>query len=61
MVGYSASVDILKGTKIEKNMIKYKKPGGGLTFLDENKIIGKLSKRDIFFDEFINEDDLDEI
>ncbi|MBO8217685.1 N-acetylneuraminate synthase family protein [Prochlorococcus marinus] len=52
-----ASVDILKGTKIEKNMIKYKKPGGGLTFADEDKIIGKLSKRDILFDELINEDD----
>ena len=42
-----AKKDIPEGASITKEMIAYKKPGGGLSFNEENLIIGRKAKKSI--------------
>ncbi len=51
-----AAVDIKKGVKITKNMIKTKRPGYGILPLNKNKLIGKYSKKNIPEDHWISWD-----
>ncbi len=44
---------ILKGKRININMVTFKSPGGGLLPCDLNKIIGKVAKKEIIKDESI--------
>ena len=53
-----ASRDILKGEAIELDDLEIKRPGNGIPSLDIMKIIGSVSKNDIFKDQVINYDDL---
>tara|TARA_A100001388_G_C28774344_1_gene506196 strand:+ start:1591 stop:2607 length:1017 start_codon:yes stop_codon:yes gene_type:complete len=53
-----AKVNIPKGTKFNKEMIIYKKPGGGLNFNQEDLVIGKRSKFNIEKGDLISEDQI---
>lgn len=51
-----AKKDIQEGTFITKEMIVYKKPGGGLSFNEENLIVGRKAKNIIKKGEMISKD-----
>jgi len=53
-----ASRDISKGEVIELDDLEIKRPGNGIPSLDIMKIVGSVSKNDIFEDQVINYDDL---
>jgi N,N'-diacetyllegionaminate synthase len=48
-----AKKNIIKGSKISKNDIIAKRPGGGISPDKSNTVIGKISKQDIFKDQLI--------
>jgi sialic acid synthase SpsE len=53
-----ADMTIKEGTKITKEMLTVKRPGGGLYPKDMPKIIGRKASRDIKKDELIKLEDL---
>ena len=53
-----AKKDIPEGASITKEMIAYKKPGGGLSFNEENLIIGRKAKNAIKKGEMISKDSI---
>ncbi len=55
----TALVPIEKGTKITKEMLMLKRPGTGLGPDELPKVIGKIAKRNILEDEFINLEDIE--
>jgi sialic acid synthase SpsE len=53
-VSMASSIEIPKGTKLEKNMVVYRNPGTGIPAKDAHKIIGKTTTQNIMADELLS-------
>ena len=51
-------VKILAGTKIDKSMLTFKRPGTHLSPKYTNYLIGKVANRDLAKDTFISKEDV---
>ena len=53
-----ASIDISKGTVIDEEMVKYVRPGDGVSIREKNNIVGKRAKNNIEWETMIKAGDV---